>query len=104
MGYLGFQYATRKWRPNYQIHMEWTGYITLSMENVGLCVTVSENKWGRAKEIIGDLLENFHHANNFPEANLKDMEQKTGFLVHLSMEYPLITAFMIGIYLTMNEK
>ena len=34
--------------------------------------------------------------------DLKDMEQKTGFWLHLAMAYPLIMPFMRGIYLTMN--
>ena len=66
MGYLGFQYATGKRCPNYQTPGDWKGSITLSLENVGLCVTVSEMKWGRAKQIIGNLLTNFNHANHFP--------------------------------------
>ena len=56
MGYLGLQDATRKRCPNSQTLGDWTGSINLSLENVGLCVTVSENKWSRSKEIIGDLL------------------------------------------------
>ena len=79
MGYLGLQDATRNQHPNYQIPGEWTGSITLSLENVGLFVTVSVRKWGRSKEIICDLLSNFNDSNNFPEMVLKDMENKTGF-------------------------
>ena len=74
MGYLGLQYATRKRRPNSQTPGEWTVSITLSLEKVGLCVTVSENKLGIAKEIICNLLENFKDSDHFPEINLKDME------------------------------
>ena len=88
MGYLGLQDTTRKRLPNSPTPGKWTGSITLSPEKVGLCVTVSEKKWSRAKEILCDLLENFNHPNHFSEMNLKDMEQKTGFLVHLAMAYP----------------
>ena len=31
------------------------------------------------------------------------MARKTGFLLHLDMEHPLIIPFMRGIYLTMNS-
>ena len=65
MGYLGLQDTTRKWRPNYQTTGEWTGSITLSLENVGLCVTMYEKKWDRANEIIGVLLVKFNHADHF---------------------------------------
>ena len=34
--------------------------------------------------------------------NINEMERKTGFLVHLSMAYPLIIPFLRGIHLTMN--
>ena len=69
MGYLGLQDATRKRRPNSQTTREWTGSITLSLENVGLCVTVSEKKWGRAKEIIGNMLAKFNHSDYLLEMN-----------------------------------
>ena len=64
MGYLGLQDATRKRHPKSQTPGEWTGSITLLPENAGLCVTLSERKWGRAKEIICDLLEQFNHADH----------------------------------------
>ena len=68
-----------------------------------MCVTVYEKKWGRAKEIICDLLEKFNDADHFPEIHLKDIEQKTGVLVRLAMAYPFIMPFMRGLYLTMNS-
>ena len=60
MGYLGLQEATRKRSTNSQTTGEWTGYITLSLENVGLFVTMSERNWGRDEEIIYDMLEKFN--------------------------------------------
>ena len=103
MGYLGLQGATRKRRPNPQTPGEWTGYITFSLENAGLFVTVSERKLGRTKEIICDLLEKFNEFDHFTEMDLKDMERKMGVLVHLAMAYPLIMVFLRGLYLTMNS-
>ena len=41
MGYLGLQDATRNWRPISQTQGEWTGYIAISLEVIGLFVTVS---------------------------------------------------------------
>ena len=35
--------------------------------------------------------------------NLKDLEKKVGFLVHLGMAFPLMLPFLRGIYLTMNS-
>ena len=61
MVYLGLQEDTRKRRPNYQMPGEWIGYITLLLKNVGLFITVYKRKWGRAKEIICDLLSKFNN-------------------------------------------
>ena len=46
---LGLQDETRKQCPNFQSPGDWTGYMTLLLENAGLCVTVSKKKWVRAK-------------------------------------------------------
>ena len=90
MGYLGLQDATRKRRPNSQTPWERTGSITLLLENVGLCGTVSEKKWLRAKEITCNMLEEFNYADHYLEMNLKDMEHKTVFLLQLDTAYPLL--------------
>ena len=103
MGYLVLQEATKKRRPKYQTPGEWTSSITFSLEKVGMCVTVSEKKWGRYNEIIGNLLANLNHADHFPEMNLKYMEHNTSLLVHLDIMYPLIMPFLRGVYLTMNS-
>ena len=64
---------------------------------------MSERKWGRSKEIIRDLLSKFNDPNHLPEMDLKEMEWKTVFLVHMAMVHPSIMLFMRGIYLTMNS-
>ena len=103
MVYLGLQDANRKRIPNHQTPGEWKGYNTLSLGKTDLFVTVSERNWGRAKEIICNMLEIFNESDHFLEMYLKEMAWKTGFLLHLDMEYPLIIPFMRGIYLTMNS-
>ena len=52
--------------------------------------------------MIAKILSCFDSSTARPYFCLKDMEQKTGFLVHLAMDYPLIMTFLRGIYLTMN--
>ena len=103
MGYLGLQDATRKRRPNSQTPGEWTGSKSVAIPNVGLFVTVSQKKWDKAKGIITSLFDEFESETARPEFNLKDMEQKVGFLVHLAMAYPLMLPFLRGLYLTMNS-
>ena len=86
MGYLGLQDATRKRRPDSQHPGEWTGSISLVIPNVRLFVTVSQTKWDKAKGHIASLLSRFQLPEDRPEMELKDLEQKVGFLVHLSSD------------------
>ena len=53
--------------------------------------------------MIGELLEAFDSPNSRPLLNLKDLEHKVGFLVHLAMAYPLMFPFLRGFCLTMNS-
>ena len=103
MGYLGLQNAMRKRRPDSQVPGEWTGAIILALEGIGLFVTVSQSKWDKAKRYLEELLETFDSAEDLPSFNRKDLESKVGFLVHMSMTFPLMKPFLRGIYLTMNS-
>ena len=104
MSYLGVQDAVRKRRPCTQTPGEWTGAISLAIEDVGLFVTVSEKKWAKAKNILQMLLDEVVKAeDDLPMLNFKSLESHVGFLVHLSMAYPDMTPFLRGFYLTMNS-
>jgi hypothetical protein len=104
MSYLGVQDAVRKRRPCTQTPGEWTGAISLAIEDVGLFVTVSEKKWAKAKSILQILLDEVVKAeDDLPMLNFKSLESHVGFLVHLSMAYPDMTPFLRGFYLTMNS-
>ena len=103
MSYLGLQDATRKRRPDSQAPGEWTGSIIRSIDGVGLFVTVSQKKWDKARAMIDELLEAFESPDCRPMLNLKNLERKVGFLVHLAMAYPLMFPFLRGFYLTMNS-
>ena len=56
MTYLGLQDAVWKWRAISQQPDEWTGSITISLEVIGLFVTVSQSKWDRTRRILQSLL------------------------------------------------
>ena len=103
MGYLGLQDATRKRRPDSQAPGEWTGTLMRAIEGVGLFVTVSQVKWDKVKNILSSLRDEFTHESDLPSLDLKDLEKKVGFLVHLAMAYPLMFPFLKGFYLTMNS-
>ena len=102
MVYLGLQDATSKRRPISQTTGEWTGYITLSLEAVGLFIMVSEKKWNKAKEMIAKILSHFDSYTDRNYFFLKETEQKTGFMVHLAIAYSLSISFLIGLYIAMN--
>ena len=103
MAYLGLQDATRKRRPHGQHVGEWTGAISVAVEGVGLFVTISEKKWMRGKELVKSLLDKFETPDDRPLLSHKELERKTGFLVHLSMTYSDMKPFIRGLYLTMNS-
>jgi hypothetical protein len=103
MSYLGIQDATRKRRKHGQHVGEWVGAISVAVKGVGLFQTVSEKKWDKAKTMIDELLKPFEDATDRPMMDHKDLERKTGFLVHLSMVFEEIAPFLKGLYLTMNS-
>jgi hypothetical protein len=102
MGYLGIQDATRKRRRVTQRPGEWTGSIIIPVEDVGLFVTVSKKKWQKARDILGRLWD-LMSSKDEVELIVKDLEREVGFLVHLSMAFPLMNPFLRGFYLTMNS-
>ena len=66
MGYIGLQDSINKRRPFYQTPGEWTGYINLSLEGVGIFVTVSYNKCNKTKEMIAIFLSQFGSSTAWP--------------------------------------
>ena len=59
MRYLDIQDATWKRRPISQTPEEWTESINISLEGVGFVITVYENNWNKAKEMIDKYLSQF---------------------------------------------
>ena len=74
-----------------------------AIEGVGLFVTVSQVKWEKVKGILQSVADSFTDPKILPQMELKDLEKKVGFLVHLAMTYPLMFPFLKGFYLTMNS-
>ena len=103
MSYLGIQDATRKRRKVTKCPGEWTGSILLTVEDVGLFVTISQKKWDRARLIIYKWFGQITQPNCATEVNYKDWKVMLGFLVHLAMTYSNMTPFLKGFYCTLNE-
>ena len=103
MSYLGIQDATRKRRKITQTPGEWTGSVVLSVEEVGVFVTVSKKKWKRAQDIVTKWSDKFSMGSDLPWLEYKALESDIGFLIHLSMSYPIIKPFLRGFYLSLNS-
>ena len=103
MSYLGIQDATRKRRRITQTPGEWTGSIVVSVEDVGVFVTVSRKKWERAKTIINKWFNILSGSEELPMLDYKELESDIGFLIHFSMSYPNIKPFLRGFYITSNS-
>ena len=103
MAYLGLQDATRKRCHISRSPGKWASSISVAIPDVGLFATVSQKKWDKAKTILGDLATQFTPECDQPMLNLKDLEKKVGFLVHLGMAFPLLLLFLWGFYLMINS-
>ena len=106
MSYLGIQDATRKRRPITQTPGEWTGSIVLSVEGVGVFVTISQQKWDRTRAILIKWKDKVHLTEELEKLPLLDyatLESDIGFLIHIAMAYPSMKPFLRGFYLTLNS-
>ena len=101
--YLGMQDAPRKFRPPSQDKAgAWTGTI-FKVTKDQITKTVAQEKWGRGRAMIKDLLSQCKSApDRRPQLKRKELERSAGFLIHLAMTFDDITPFMKGIYLTLN--
>ena len=94
MSYLGIQDATRKRRKVTKRPGEWTGSILLTVDEVRLFVTVSPQKWDRARQLINKWHEKISKSKKDLKVNYKELESDVGFLVHLAMTYSNMKPFL----------
>lgn len=100
LNYLGIQDAPRKRRSPLKTEAgAWTG----ALQRVYDCAIValtSQQKWDKAKRIIRDLLERVQKGSPLC---LKMLLKERGFLVHLTMTYPLLVPYLKGLHLTVDS-
>lgn len=103
--YLGIQDASRKRRPPTRTPGAWAGaVIRTSSDNIS--VTVTEEKWQKARGLINNLIEQLHSdlqdpVSIFDVLSYKELEITRGFLVHLSMTYEVLVHHIKGFHLTL---
>ena len=101
INYLGQQDAPRKRRPPRKKPGAWAGAMCEAVEEQGLFVTCSQEKWCKAKEIVSRRFQEVV-VKQTPTLSYKTLEKDVGFLVHLSRTFPAIFPYLRGIYNTLN--
>jgi hypothetical protein len=100
VNYLGIQDAPRKRRSPLKTEAgAWIGALQRIYDHA-IVVLTSEQKWAKAKRIIKGLLERVQQG--LPLC-LKTLLKEKGFLVHLSMTYPLLVPYLKGLHLTADS-
>ena len=93
INYLGQQDAPRKRRAPSKKPGAWAGAICGAIEEQGLFVTCSQEKWDKAKEIVERRYQEVI-VRNFATLSHKSLEKDVGFLVHLSRTFPAIFPYL----------
>lgn len=100
LNYLGIQEAPRKRRSPLKTGSgAWTGALQRVYEALIAALT-SQEKWDKGKRIIRGLLEQVRGGLGLV---LKALLKDRGFLVHLSMTYPILAPYLKGLHLTVDS-
>lgn len=98
--YLGCQDAARKRRPPTKTPGAWAGAVFRTLSN-SVVKLVSQDKWDKAKSLVGALSAQLHDEKENTMLNYKQLERTRGFLVHLAMTYEVFTHHLKGFHLTL---
>jgi hypothetical protein len=97
--HLGVQDAARKRREASQTPGAWAGSV-ISTDGKGVFVTVSQEKWDKARTMIEATREEL--ASNGGCTNHKELERRRGFLLYVTRTYPAMVPYLKGIHLTLD--
>ena len=76
----------------------WAGLI-VETDDLGVYVTVSQEKWDKTKRHIGDITEELSRTNMLCH---KDLERKRGFLIYVTRTYPSMVPCLKGTHQTLE--
>ena len=100
LNYLGIQDAPRKRRSPFKTRGgAWTGALQRIYTALIVSLT-SQQKWDKGKRIIRGLLAEVRKGLGL---SLKALLKDRGFMVHLSMTYPILVPFLKGLHLTVDS-
>ena len=101
INYLGQQDAVRKRGHASKVPRPWAGARCIAIEDKGLYVLTTEEKWIKGQTIINKWLELLAHSE-FKTLSYTEMEKDVGFLCHLSRTYPSTFPYLKGFYNSLN--
>lgn len=108
INYLGQQDVSRKHKGASQKPGPRAGSVLVTQAGEGLYLTISLEKWNKAKQILQRYGEQLGCTKPVwdVQANIwldyKTLERDTGFLVHVMMTFENLWPYLKGFYLTMN--
>jgi hypothetical protein len=97
--HLGTQDAARKRRPPTCTPGAWAGAVFRTTPT-SVTVSVSQDKWEKAKNIISGLEEQLRTSGD-QTVNFKSLEVARGFLGHIAMTFEFLTHHLKGFHLTL---
>ncbi len=98
--YLGIQDATRKAPPCSQTTGAWAGAIVHVLDQLGVCVLTSKEKWARMRGILEKWLAALLDPS--PTLSHKELLSNQGFLVYVTQTYPAMVPYLKGFHLTIE--
>jgi hypothetical protein len=97
--YLGVQDASQKRRMASQTPGAWAGTV-MSADGEGVFVTVSQEKWDKAKGMIQAMIDEMEQQEGWLDH--KVLERRRGFLLYVTRTYPAMVPYLKGIHLTLD--
>jgi hypothetical protein len=96
---LGIQDALRKRRKASRTPGAWAGALVSTNES-GVYVTVSKEKWHKAKEMVAKTVDEVERNEGWLDR--KDLERRRGFLLYVTRTFPATVPYLKGFHLTID--
>jgi hypothetical protein len=100
LNWLGIQDTARKRRDPCRDPGPWAGSVVQVAETGIITVSVTQERWDKTVSIIKWIREAMDAEDGF---EFKTLERYRGFLVHVARTYPVMTAYLKGIHLTLDS-
>ncbi len=95
--FLGLQDAGRKARPCSRKPGAWVGAIVHVVDNLGVCVLTSKEKWVKMRGILEKWKSRL--SDGVPKLSHKELLSDRGFLVYVMWTYSAMVPYLKGFHL-----